>query len=154
MNPVKKILFPTDFSEASHYALSYAIEMKKVFNAELEIVHVLFDEGNIVFYIPQMGMPAKHTSSDFEDGARKQFDEFVENAPDLKNIEYTTKILRGNPYSEIVKEAETGNFDMIIIGTHGRTGLEHVLFGSVAELVIRKSPCPVLTIRPKHPNSE
>ncbi len=150
MNPVKKILFPTDFSEASHYALAYAVEMKKILNAELEIVHILFDEGNIVaFYIPQMGMPMQNLSPDFEDGARKQFDEFVANAPELKDVEFTTKILRGNPYSEIIKEAENGNFDMIIIGTHGRTGLEHVLFGSTAELVVRKAPCPVLTVRPK-----
>ena len=111
MNPVKKILFPTDFSEASHYALAYAVEMKKILGAELEIVHILFDEGNIVaFYIPQMGMPM------------------------------------------IIKEAENGSFDMIIIGTHGRTGLEHVLFGSTAELVVRKAPCPVLTVRPKGSN--
>lgn len=150
MGPVKKILFPTDFSEASHYALAYAVEMKKILGAELEIVHILFDEGNIVaFYIPQMGMPMQNLSPDFEDGARKQFDEFVANAPELQGVEFTTKILRGNPYSEIIKEAEAGNFDMIIIGTHGRTGLEHVLFGSTAELVVRKAPCPVLTVRPK-----
>ena len=97
-----------------------------------------------------MGMPMQNLSPDFEDGARKQFDEFVQNAPELQGVEFTTKILRGNPYSEIIKEAETGNFDMIIIGTHGRTGLEHVLFGSTAELVVRKAPCPVLTVRPKN----
>ncbi len=147
MNPVKKILFPTDFSEASHYALAYAVEMKKILGAELEIVHILFDEGNIVaFYIPQMGMPMQNLSP------KKQFDEFVANAPELKDVEFTTKILRGNPYSEIIKEAENGSFDMIIIGTHGRTGLEHVLFGSTAELVVRKAPCPVLTVRPKGSN--
>lgn len=99
-----------------------------------------------------MGMPMQNLSPDFEDGAKKQFDEFVANAPELKDVEFTTKILRGNPYSEIIKEAENGSFDMIIIGTHGRTGLEHVLFGSTAELVVRKAPCPVLTVRPKGSN--
>lgn len=148
MDEVKKILFPTDFSEASHYALSYAVNMKRILNAELEIAHVLFDEANIVsFYLPQMTM--QNISSEFEDGAMKQFEEFTANAPELEGVKFTKKLLKGTPYNEIVKEAATGNFDMIIIGTHGRTGLEHVLFGSTAEKVVRKAPCPVLTVRPK-----
>lgn len=145
---VKKILFPTDFSVASHYALSFAVDMQRLLNAELEIVHVLFDEANIVsFYLPQMTM--QNISNEFEEGALKQFDEFTSNAPMLNGVKYTTKLLKGTPYNEIVTYAENGNFDMIIIGTHGRTGLEAVLFGSTAEKVVRKAPCPVLTVRPK-----
>ena len=148
MDDVKKILFPTDFSEASYYALSYAVKMKKLFNAELEIAHVLFDEANIVsFYLPQMTM--QNISHEFEDGAMKQFEEFTANAPELEGVTFSKKLLKGTPYNEIVKEAAEGNFDLIIIGTHGRTGLEHVLFGSTAEKVVRKAPCPVLTVRPK-----
>lgn len=148
METVKKILFPTDFSEASHYALAYAVEMKKILKADLEIVHILFDEANIVsFYLPQMTM--QNISGEFEEGAMKQFEEFTSNAKELEGITYTKKLLKGTPYNEIVKEAAEGNFDMIIIGTHGRTGLEHVLFGSTAEKVVRKAPCPVLTVRPK-----
>ena len=148
MESVKKILFPTDFSEASHYALSYAVEMKRLLNAELEIIHILFDEANIVsFYLPQMTV--QNISGEFEEGAMKQFEEFTANAKELEGIQYTKKLLKGTPYNEIVKEAAVGNFDMIIIGTHGRTGLEHVLFGSTAEKVVRKAPCPVLTVRPK-----
>ena len=153
MDEVKKILFPTDFSEASHYALSYAVNMKKLLNAELEIAHVLFDEANIVsFYLPQMTM--QNISHEFEDGAMKQFEEFTANSPELEGVTFTKKLLKGTPYNEIVKEAAEGNFDMIIIGTHGRTGLEHVLFGSTAEKVVRKAPCPVLTVRPKGPVNE
>lgn len=153
MDTVKKILFPTDFSEASHFALGYAVEMKKIFKAELEIAHVLFDEANIVsFYLPQMTM--QNISGEFEEGAMKQFEEFTSSAKELEGITYTKKLLKGTPYNEIVKEAADGNFDMIIIGTHGRTGLEHVLFGSTAEKVVRKAPCPVLTVRPKGPVNE
>lgn len=148
MEQVKKILFPTDFSEASHFALSYAVEMMRMLNADLEIAHVLFDEANIVsFYLPQMTM--QNISGEFEEGAMKQFEEFTSNAKELEGVKYTKKLLKGTPYNEIVKEAAEGNFDMIIIGTHGRTGLEHVLFGSTAEKVVRKAPCPVLTVRPK-----
>lgn len=153
MDKVKKILFPTDFSEASHYALNYAVKMKKMFDAELEITHVLFDEASVVsFYLPQMTM--QNISHEFEDGAMKQFEEFTANAPELEGVAFTKKLLKGTPYNEIVKEAAAGNFDMIIIGTHGRTGLEHVLFGSTAEKVVRKAPCPVLTVRPKGPVNE
>ena len=148
MKYVKKILFPTDFSEASHYALSYAIEMQKILKAELEIVHVLFDESNIIsFYLPQMMMT--NISKEFEEGALKQFEDFTLNMPILKDVKYGKKLLKGTPYLEINKEAEEGNFDLIIIGTHGRTGLGHVLFGSTAEKVVRTAPCPVLTVRPK-----
>lgn len=148
MVTVKKILFPTDFSEASHFALSYATQLAKMYSAEIEIVHIMFDEANIVsFYLPQMTM--QNISDEFEEGATKQFDEFIESAEDLKDIKYSRKILKGTPYNEIVKEAEVGEFDLIVIGTHGRTGLEHVLFGSTAEKVVRKAPCPVLTVRPK-----
>ncbi len=148
MVSVKKILFPTDFSEASHYALDYAVQLTKMYDAHLEIVHIMFDEANIVsFYLPQMTM--QNISGEFEEGATKQFDEFIANAPELEGVQFSRKLLKGTPYNEVVKEAELGGFDLIVIGTHGRTGLEHVLFGSTAEKVVRKAPCPVLTVRPK-----
>jgi len=148
MKNIKKILFPTDFSAASQYALSFAVEMQKMLNAELEIVHILFDESNIVsFYLPQMMM--HNIANEFEQGALKQFNEFTDNSEKLKGVKYVKRLLKGTPYLEIIREAEEGNFDMIIIGTNGRTGLEHALFGSTAEKVIRKAHCPVLTVRPK-----
>ncbi len=153
MVTVNKILFPTDFSEASHHALDYAVKLATMFGAELEIVHIMFDEANIVsFYLPQMTM--HNISGEFEEGATKQFDEFLANAPELEGVKYTRKLLKGTPYNEIAKEAEAGGYDLIVIGTHGRSGLEHVLFGSTAEKVVRKAPCPVLTVRPKGKVSE
>ena len=145
MISIKKILFPTDFSETSKFAMEYAIEFAKEFGAELEIVHVLFDESHIVaFYLPQVTF--QNLDKELEDSARKQLDTFIASYPHLKSVSYGVKLLKGTPFVEIVAEAKSYGADMIVIGTHGRTGLEHVLFGSTAEKVVRKSPCPVFTV--------
>lgn len=148
MIPIKKILFPTDFSETSKYAMNYAISFAKEFKAELEIVHVVFDESQIVaFYLPQVTF--QNLDVELEESAKKQLDEFISRYPDLNEVKYNTKLLKGTPFVEIINEAKEFNADMIVIGTHGRSGLEHVLFGSTAEKVVRKSPCPVFSVRLK-----
>ncbi|QAR31891.1 universal stress protein [Geovibrio thiophilus] len=148
MIKIKKILYPTDFSEPSKIALEYAAELAKQFGAELEILHVMFDETQVVsFYLPQVTMQS--LSTDIETGSAKQLDEFIQNQPVLKGINYTTTLIKGTPFIEITKHAKETGADMIVIGTHGRTGLDHVLFGSTAEKVVRKAPCPVFTVRPE-----
>jgi len=146
MKFIEKILFPTDFSVTSECAMQYAIEFAKRFDAELEIVHVLFDESQVVaFYLPQVTF--QNLDKELEEGAKKQFDEFLKKYPELSEIRYTTKLLKGTPFLEIISEAKEYDADVIVIGTHGRTGLEHVLFGSTAEKVVRKAPCPVFSVR-------
>ncbi len=148
MIKIKKILYPTDFSEPSKVALEYAAELAKQFGAELEILHVMFDETQVVsFYLPQVTMQS--LSTDIETGSAKQLDEFIKSQPVLKGVNYTTKLIKGTPFIEITKHAKDTAADMIVIGTHGRTGLDHVLFGSTAEKVVRKAPCPVFTVRPE-----
>ncbi|MEC9491378.1 universal stress protein [Flexistipes sp.] len=148
MGFIKKILFPTDFSSTSECAMKYALEFAKRFDAELEILHVLFDESQVVaFYLPQVTF--QNLDKELEEAARKQFDEFINKFPELSETKHTTKILKGTPFLEIINEARDTDADVIIIGTHGRTGLEHVLFGSTAEKVVRKAPCPVFTVRHK-----
>ncbi|GAB1536173.1 universal stress protein [Geovibrio sp. ADMFC3] len=148
MIKIKKILYPTDFSEPSKVALEYAAELAKQFGAELEILHVMFDETQVVsFYLPQVTMQS--LSTDIETGSSKQLDEFIKNQTVLQGINYTTKLIKGTPFIEINKYAKETGADMIVIGTHGRTGLDHVLFGSTAEKVVRKAPCPVFTVRPE-----
>jgi nucleotide-binding universal stress UspA family protein len=148
MIAIKKILFPTDFSETSKYAMNYAIEFAKEFNAELKIVHVIFDESQIVaFYLPQVTF--QNLDLELEESAKKQLEDFIKEYPELQEVKYTTKLLKGTPFVEIIDEAKKFEADMIVIGTHGRSGLEHVLFGSTAEKVVRKSPCPVFSVRLK-----
>jgi nucleotide-binding universal stress UspA family protein len=147
MIKVKKILYPTDFSEPSKLALDYAVEYAKQFNASLEILHVMFDETQVVsFYLPQVTMQT--LSADIEQGAEKQIEEFCKSQTQLEGVDYSCKLLKGTPFIEIIKRAKEIDADMIVIGTHGRTGMDHVLFGSTAEKVARKAPCPVFIVRP------
>ncbi|MDR0454015.1 MAG: universal stress protein [Deferribacteraceae bacterium] len=145
---VKKILFPTDFSDASRNALEYAVYMQKVFNAALEIVHVIFDETYLItMYVPQGALHG--FLGELEAGATQHLNEFLKSCGNiLKDVEFTTKLLKGTPYAEIVAWSKESGVDLIVIGTHGRTGLEHVLFGSTAEKIIGRSHCPVITVKP------
>ncbi len=145
---IKKILYPTDFSDPSAYALNYAAEMAKMFDAELELLHVMLDESQLVsFYLPQITV--QNLSKDMEDGAKNKLEEFIKESKVLEGVKYTYKMVKGIADEEIVKHAQESGTDLIVIGTHGRTGFEHVLFGSTAEKVVRKAPCPVLSVRKK-----
>lgn len=147
MIKINKILYPTDFSEPSKLALEYAAALAKQFDAELEILHIMFDETQVVsFYLPQVTMQS--LSADIETGSEKQLTDFISEQPVLNGVRYTKKLIKGTPFLEIIKRAEESQADMIVLGTHGRTGLDHVLFGSTAEKVVRKAPCPVFTVRP------
>ena len=146
---IKKILFPTDFSENSEHALNYALILAKLTQAELQLLHVIepltYPPAGELFgpMLDEVELTMK-----MEVAFQRQLDERVAT---LKN-EYPRVYGRqatGNPFLEIIRAAHEGGFDMIIMGTHGRSGLAHVLIGSVAEKVVREGPCPVLTV--KHP---
>ena len=146
---VERILFPTDFSEGSSYALPYAVDLAKHYNAKLYIVHVSYDIGKAF----QSHVP--HSSSDefhkeMDEWAGKQMETCcIEEVRALSNVE--KKVLTGVPYDEIIKFADNENIDMIVIGTYGRSALERFIFGSTAERVVRRAPCAVLTVRvPEH----
>jgi nucleotide-binding universal stress UspA family protein len=146
---IKKILFPTDFSEGSAQALQYAVDMTRRYGAKLYLLHVIYEisEG-IGWYIPHMSMDELY--KDIEKGAKKELEKFgVEELSSLKDIEYRT--VMGTPHKEIIKFANDNKIDLIIIGTHGRKGIDKIIFGSTAEHVVRYAPCPVLTVRlPKY----
>lgn len=142
---IKKILFPTDFSEGAMSALPYAVEMAKAYGAKLYLLHVIYDIATA------SGLHVPHTSvdkmySEMQETAQKELERFgLRQREGLNNVEYSIK--RGVPYEEILKFAKDNGIDLIVIGTHGRKGLDRVLFGSTAERVVRNSPCPVLTVR-------
>lgn len=146
MIKIKKILYPTDFSEPSKVAFAYAASLAQKFEAELEVLHVMFDETQVVsFYIPMQSL-----ASDIETGSARQLEDFISKQTDLlQGVKFSTKLIKGTPFIEITNRAKDIDADMIVIGTHGRTGLDHVLFGSTAEKVVRKAPCPVFTVRPE-----
>jgi len=142
---IKTILFPTDFSEEAAHALSYAVDVAKTYKAKLYILHVIQDiDISSNLHIPHQSVDVMF--DEFASSAKKALDKLcVSVQEDCKGIETIT--LRGIPYEEILKFAPAKKTDLIVMATHGRKGLDRVLFGSTAERVVRNSSCPVLTIR-------
>lgn len=146
---VKKILFPTDFSEGSDNALPYAADMVKHYGAKLYLLHVIQDiAGATASYVPHVSLDELYR--DMEKNAAKEIDRYgIEELRGIKDIERI--VVKGRPYEEILKFARENKADLIVIGTHGRKGLDRVIFGSTAEKVVRDAPCPVLSVRlPDH----
>jgi nucleotide-binding universal stress UspA family protein len=146
---IKKILFATDFSEGSSSSLPYAVSIAKQYGAKLYFVHVIYDVVKTSgWYVPHVSMDELYR--DMEKNAKAQLEKsFIEEIRGYKDVEHV--VLKGTPYEEISRFAEENKIDLIVIGTHGRKGLDRMLFGSTAEQVVRYAPCPVLTVRlPKH----
>lgn len=147
MISLKRILLPTDFSEYSGAARDYACSLVEKFNAELHVLHVLQD---LVAMAPEPGMafpPPGDYLKELEASAKLALEKLpADGLPAGFKVERSLK--HGSPFLEIIRYAKEQGIDLIVMGTHGRTGLAHVLLGSVAEKVVRKSPCPVLTVRP------
>jgi len=146
---VKKILFPTDFSEGSSYALKYAVDMVKHYGAKLYLVHVIYDIAKTAgWYVPHVSMDEMY--KDIEKGAKKELEKFGnEEIRGLKDIERV--VLTGVPHDEILKFTKKNKIDLIVMGSHGKKGIDRILFGSTAAQVVRFAPCPVLTVRlPMH----
>lgn len=152
MISIQNILVPTDFSEFGKCALQYGCEFARRFSAQLHLLNVVED---IYPLIPDPGglnfPPPENMLMEIQEASRKA----IANLPPSEMIGETTVIREvrvGVPYLEIVRYAREQNIDMVVIGTHGRSGLAHVLMGSVAEKIVRKAPCPVLTVRPEGHN--
>ncbi len=146
---IKAILFATDFSEGSKNALPYAVDLAKRYEAKLIIMHVIYDVARSTgWYIPHISV--EEVYNDLEKSAKSELEKtYVEEMRGYKDIERV--VMKGIPYEEITKFAETNKIDMIVLATHGRTGIDRLLFGSTAEQVVRYAPCPVLSVRlPKH----
>ena len=135
-----KILFPTDFSPASDQALRWATALARDSGATISIVHV--EEPPLAYGGGEMYIGFDEESTREE--LRKTLMHVV---PGDHNVPYEHKLLVGDPAGAIVHAAETENADLIVMGTHGRTGLTRFLMGSVAEAVVRRAKCPVLTVK-------
>jgi nucleotide-binding universal stress UspA family protein len=148
MLPVKRILCPTDFSEPSYAALKAAAELAGHFNAELDVVHVV----GAVPLVPTTpaGAPVAFDVEGYrrelEQNSRKRLEKSIE--PMIpEGVRYRPFVLHGEAADRIVDLARDEGADMIVISTHGSTGIKRIFFGSVAEKVVRHAACPVLTIR-------
>lgn len=148
MENIKNILVPLTITKDSKNILDHAISIAEKFKAKIVILHVLRE--------PKMDLSEIDYESGFLQKIKKHQEEEVER--EFKSLipeEYyekynlSTEITSGQPFVEIVKKAKSLNANLIVMGTHGRSGLSHVLLGSVAEKVLRLAPCPVMIIRRK-----
>ena len=147
---IKKILCPVDFSESSAYALRYAMAFAVAYDADLELLHVM----EMPFLPPYSTTAAPDLSMTIErirQESEQALSELVERNKALHR-RVTGRMVVGTPFIEIMNAAKEGGVDLIVVGSHGRTGLKQMLIGSVAEKVVRKSPCPVLAV--KHPEHD
>ncbi|MFM7207936.1 MAG: universal stress protein [Planctomycetaceae bacterium] len=135
----KTILFPTDFSTASDAALEHAAALAKATGATLLIVHVeepplAYGGGELYYGIP-------------EPDSERILKMLEDVRPSDPEVAFTHRLTMGDPAGEIVRLATDEHAEMIVLGTHGRTGVTRLLMGSVAEVVVRRAPCPVLVYR-------
>jgi nucleotide-binding universal stress UspA family protein len=143
MNKIKKILAPTDYSDLSCIALRHAFETGRELGAEIVVLHVVAMSDDWF---------SKHSELSAARNLMAEQNEFLdkflrEKFADWMNLlEVRQKVELGTPYSNIAEFAEREGIDVIMMSTHGRTGLDHVLLGSVTEKVIAHAPCPVLAI--------
>ena len=142
---ITRILVPTDFSTTSDAALEFAKTVAQTFGASLHLLHVFEDPivagGFTEAYAP---LPSDLRASMVED-ARKQL---AKRLPDEERVRFraTTEVVSGFPAMGIVEYAQDHQIDLIVMGTHGRSGMSHLFVGSVAERVVRLAACPVLTV--------
>jgi nucleotide-binding universal stress UspA family protein len=146
-NTITNILVPVDFSPHAEYAFTYATRLAERFGAKLALLYVVDDSfvtggWSSEIYVPNVPELMENLIAD----ADRRLATLKASAAAL-GLTAETAVIRGRPAPAIVEHAKNGGFDLIVMGTHGRTGVSHVVMGSVAERVLRKAPCPVLTVR-------
>lgn len=151
MIAIKKVLVATDYSDVAGAALRYGRVIASTFDAELHVVNVVetfFTLSGIEGYITD----AASLSLDIEQSARRQLEAIVTDEDRTRLRAKAVLLNSDRPAIAVVAYAKDASVDLIIVGTHGRGGMSHLLLGSVAERIVRLAPCPVLTVR--HPEHE
>lgn len=145
MRPMERILLPSDFSEFSASAIPYACALAEEYDAELHLLHVLEKVPSVPYF--GMGLATTGFQEESEQHAKNLLDRVL--PEDWPRREQAIKVIKhGSPFVETIRYVRDAKIDLMVITTHGRTGLAHALLGSEAEKLVRKSPCPVLTVRP------
>ena len=143
---IKNILLPTDFSKLSLSAAQYAVDLAKQYNAKIHLLHVI-EKTPPILTIHSLDLSEEKIIKSIEDDARESLNSTAAKLSE-GGAEILTVLKKGLDYEEIVNYSQQNGTDVIVIATHGRTGILHTLIGSVAEKVIRYAKCPVLVITP------
>lgn len=149
MISLKTILVPSDFSECSEAAVRYGRALASAFQARLHLLHVVQDPYTQPWAAEAFPAPIGDLLEQWQTQAGNRLAAVV---PESERANVVVATLIGSPFFEILRYAAEQSVDLIVIGTHGRGPIGHMLLGSVAEKVVRRAPCPVLTVR--HPQHE
>lgn len=139
----KIVVFPTDFSKVSVAALPWAIRMAKLMDGEVHVVYVV--EEPHIYATLDMGPVPIPSADELASSARTRLERFV--SDNVREVSAVGKVLTGRPADEIVEYASEHGAELIVMTTHGYSGVKHVLLGSTTESVLRHASCPVLSVR-------
>jgi len=153
---IRHILVPIDFSEGSRAALRYAVELAERLDATIDALHVWEPAPYIApTQLIWIGEDARSFWTHMDHSLREQLTALIAEEAAEAHIPISAQVQAGYVAQSLLERLKHGNYDLVVMGTHGRTGLSHLLLGSVAERVVRLAPCPVLTIRvPMHREKE
>jgi nucleotide-binding universal stress UspA family protein len=141
---LKKVLVPTDFSESARHALTYGISFAKEYAAELVLLHVV--ENLTVGYASDLfPVPMAEVFQEISGYAKAELAKLGEEARQ-RGVTVQEQVVQGKPSAEIIRFAAENQVDIVVLGTHGKGMLDQALFGSTTERVVRRAPCPVLTV--------
>jgi len=141
---IKKVLVPTDFSDSARHAFGYGVSFAREYKADLVLLHVV--ENLTVGYASDLfPVPMAEVFQEISSYARVELKKLAEEAQQ-KGASVTELVVQGKPSAEIVRYAAENEVDIIVLGTHGKGVLDQALFGSTTERVVRRAPCPVLTV--------
>ncbi len=147
MIALRRVLVPTDFSELSMKALQYGKALAGAFDARLHVLHVVQEPFVHGWTMEGYVAALPDFRTDLEEQARERLERCL--TPAEREMYHATLVIRvGLPWAEIVGYAKEQEVDLIVLGTHGRGAIAHLLLGSVVEKVLRAAPCPVLSVRP------
>jgi nucleotide-binding universal stress UspA family protein len=148
MITLKTILVPTDFSECSDEAVRYGLELARRFDANVHLLHVVHDPATQAWAGDGFSVPLLEVVEQWQ---RDSLERLQTAVPVTDEARVTVQAIVGSPALEILRYASAHAVDLIVMGTHGRGGVSHMLVGSIAEKMVRRAPCPVLTVRhPQH----
>jgi nucleotide-binding universal stress UspA family protein len=142
MADVKTVIFPTDFSDVSLMSLTWAKRLAAVLDAQLHCIHTV--EEPVAYSALELGAIPLPTVDELKEGAQKRLDAFVQEH--LSDSNASSEVLVGRPANQIVACAKSKGAAMIVMSTHGYTGIKHVVMGSTTEAVLRLADCPVLAV--------
>ncbi len=151
MHKISAILVPVDFSDCSRAALEQALFFAERFDARVEVLHVweipAYVRPDLMVWVEGSEEHRKPMTDVAEEQAEQDMDALLREIPEPRRGRTTERLVSGEPVDVILRLTRDEPYDLVVMGTHGRTGLSHLLLGSVAERVVRGAGCPVLTVR-------